>query len=225
MLWSWFADDDFRFVKTADVGVAFLALSIQLAGRDEVRPSPRVHPVRIGPGTWQTAVVRLDFDSYGSRRPAFTEKQLNLVAKMIAEIAEVSRAQSIQIDFDAPRSAYPFYRKLLADVRSRLGSTVFLSITALVSWCDSPSSWMAGLPVDEIVPMAFYMGQSTPAITSMLQSGGQFGFPACRDSIGVQREDYGDSVKPHKNQRAYFFRSEQPWSPDALRAARAAIAP
>jgi hypothetical protein len=225
MLWSWFAPDDFRFLKDSDVGVAYLALSIRLDSRDEAIPDPRAAPVRIPPQTWQTAVIRIDFDSYGSRRPAFSEQQRKLAVQMIAEIAGLSRAPGIQIDFDAPRSAYPFYRRLLTDVRERLGSKVFLSVTALVSWCDSEQSWMAGLPVDEIVPMAFYMGQATPAITSMLQRGGQFRFPACRGSMGVMKPGgYDDAVKPHRAERAYFFSSDA-WTAESVRQARGSLQP
>ncbi len=224
MLWSWNEPDDFRFLKNSEVGVAYLALSIHFAGQDPVSPSPRAIPVRIGPTTWQTAVIRFDFDSYGSRRPAFTEQQRKDAVQMIGEIAELSHAQGIQIDFDAPQSGYPFYRRLLADVRTRLGPKVFLSITALVSWCDSEQSWLTRLPVDEIVPMAFYMGQSTPAIITLLRSGGQFRFPGCRGSIGVQFGGYDDSIRPHKAQRAYFF-SEKAWSMETVGAADRTIQP
>jgi hypothetical protein len=224
MLWSWYAPDDFRFVSGPDIGIAYLALSIQLEGRDEATPAPRAQPVRIPPQTWQTAVIRIDFDSYGSRRPGFTELQRKLVLQMIAEIAKLSHAQGIQIDFDAPPSAYAFYRHLLTDVRARLGPKVFLSMTALVSWCTVERSWLSGLLVDEIVPMAFYMGQSTPAITMLLQRGGQFSFPACRSSIGVEIGGYDDPIRPHPAERAYFF-SQKAWTVDSVRAARQAIQP
>lgn len=219
MLWSWFAPDDFRFMKTSEIGVAYLALSIHLAGREDPTPSPRAEPVYIPPQTWQTAVIRLDFDSYGSRKPAFTDQQRKRAAQMIAEIAELSHAPGIQIDFDAPVSAYPFYRRLLADVRQRLGLKVFLSMTALVSWCTGERSWLAGLPVDEIVPMAFYMGQSTPAIATLLDRGGNFGFAGCRGSLGVHLEGFGDSAKPRKEGRDYFF-SEKPWTAESVQKVR-----
>lgn len=222
MLWSWFAEDDLRFLKDSDIGVAYLALSLWFEGSDKVVPGPRSEPLRIAPNTWQMVVVRFDFNP--NRQPAFSEAQRRLAVKMIAEIAALSGAQAIQIDFDAPASAHSFYRHLLTDVRNRLGPKVFLSITALVSWCETRQSWLAGLPVDEIVPMAFYMGQATPAITTMLQRGGQFSFPGCHESIGVQL-GYGTPVRPHKEQRAYFFAEPQRWSAETVRAARAAVLP
>ena len=227
VLWSWLADDDFRFLKDPDVGIAYLALSIRLEGRDAVIPLPRAIPVRIAPTTWRMAVIRLDYDSWNTARtPAFTPQQRQLAAKMVAEIAELAHAQAIQIDFDAVRAAYPFYRQLLTDLRERLGPKVFLSITALVDWCESNRSWLEGLPVDEIVPMAFYMGHASAAITTKLQRGGEFVFPACRHSIGVRLGD-GNSIRPHKDQRAYFFAppSRAHWSSEDVKAAKATILP
>lgn len=226
MLWSWYAADDFRPLADPGVGVAYLALSLRFEGQSEVTPDPRAIPVRIAPDTYQMAVVR--FNYYDLHRPAFSQRQRQLAARMVAEMAAFARPQAVQIDFDAPRSAWPFYRQLLADIRDRLGPDMFLSATALVSWCDNAQSWLAGLPVDEIVPMAFDMGQATAATVTMLQRGGQFAFPGCRTSMGVglEADYYGHpSARPHNGQRAYFFPRSAPWSPEALKAARKAILP
>ena len=223
MLWSWFARDDLRFLKTRDIGVAYWALSLHFVGQSQVVPSPRTMPIWIAPDTYQMAVIRFDYDAWDlARRPAFSERQREMAVRMIAEIASLAHTQGVQIDFDAPRSAWPFYRHLLADVRHRLGPDIFLSMTALVSWCDTPQSWLAGLTVDEIVPMAFQMGQATPAITTMLQRGGQFAFPGCRASIGVRLGD-GIPIHPRKNQRAYFFGQLPVWSPETVRIARETV--
>ena len=40
---------------------------------------------------------------------------------MIEEAVRIAKAPAIQIDFDAPPSAYAFYRALLEDVRKRVG--------------------------------------------------------------------------------------------------------
>jgi hypothetical protein len=226
MLWSWYARDDFRPLADPGVGVAYLALSLRFEGQSEVIPNPRAIPVRIARDTYQMAVVR--FDYYELHRPAFSERQRQLAAGMVAEMAAFARPQAVQIDFDAPRSAWPFYRQLLADIRDRLGPDVFLSVTALVSWCDTAQSWLAGLPVDEIVPMAFSMGQATAATVTMLQRGGQFAFAGCRASMGVglAADYYGQpSARPRSNQRAYFFPGSTPWSPETVNAARKVILP
>jgi hypothetical protein len=228
MLWSWYAADDFRPLVDQGVGVAYLALSLRFEGQSEVRPDPRAIPVRIASGTYQMAVVRFNYYSDGALRPAFSQRQRQLAARMVAETAAFARPQAVQIDFDAPRSAWPFYRQLLADIRDRLGPDMFLSITALVSWCDTAQSWLAGLPVDEIVPMAFSMGRATPAVVTMLQRGGQFAFPGCRASMGVglAADYYGSpSARPRSSQRAYFFPESTPWSAETVNAARKAILP
>lgn len=182
------------------------------------------------------AVIRFDNPFDAAHRPAFSQRQRDLAVRMIAEITAFDRPQAVQIDFDAHRSAWPFYRQLLSEVRARIGPEIFLSITALVSWCDGAQSWLAGLPVNEIVPMAFSMGQATPATVTMLQRGGQFQFPGCRASIGVELgstirssippgRDYDQLVRPRKGQRAYFFLGPRKWSPELASAAQKAFLP
>jgi Protein of unknown function (DUF3142) len=233
MLWSWFAEDDFRPLADPGVGIAYLALSLNFEGQSEVTPSPRKTPVIIPSKTYKMTVIRFDYQQNTARPPSFSQQQRELAAKMVAEIAALARPQAVQIDFDAPQSAWPFYRQLLSDIRRQLGPDIFLSITALVSWCDSRQSWLAGLPVDEIVPMAFHMGRPTPAIVTMLQRGGQFAFPGCRESIGVELPSdrirrlpglsSDPTVRPRNGQRAYFFATLQRWSPEVLSDARKAF--
>jgi hypothetical protein len=224
VLWSWYADEDLRFVKNdRDIGVAYLALTLRFHGQNNVIAEPRAIPLWLAPETWQMVVVRCDPDTRdGDETTAYSPRQRQLAARMIAEIVAVANGQAVQIDFDAPRSAYPFYRQLLADVRARLRPGVFLSMTALVSWCESPQSWLAGLAVDELVPMAFSMGRSTPAVATMLQRGGRFPFDGCKGSIGVQ---LGGEVHPRSSQRAYFFVQGQRWSPENVLSARREILP
>jgi len=233
MLWSWFAEDDFRPLADPGIGVAYRALSLRFEGQTKVTPGPRAVSVLIPPSVYKMAVIRFDYRQ--DMAPSFSQQQRELTVKMVAEIAALARPQAVQIDFDAPQSARPFYRQLLSDIRRQLGPDIFLSITALVSWCDSRQSWLAGLPVDEIVPMAFYMGRPTPAIVTMLQRGGQFAFPGCRESIGVELSSgrlvsfpgsTSDlTVRPRTGQRAYFFASRMRWSPEALASARKAFLP
>jgi hypothetical protein len=183
MLWSWNTEDDFRPLLDHDTGVGYLGLSISLEGKNEVTASPRRIPVRIAPETYQMLVIRFDYQSDAKPAVAFSQKQRQLAVRMVAEMYALARTKAVQIDFDAPQSAWTFYRQVLTDIRDRIGPDVFLSATALVSWCDSAQSWMSGLPVDEIVPMAFYMGQAGPSVMTMLNGGGQFAFAGCRTSL------------------------------------------
>ena len=220
MLWSWFAEDNFLPLAQPGVGVAYLALSLRFDGLDKVIPSPRLIPVRIPHETYRMAVIRFDNELDGPHRASFSPTQCELAVNMVAEMAALAHPQAIQIDFDAPLSARPFYRQLLTDLRARLGPDTFLSMTSLVSWSNSESSWLSALPVNEIVPMAFYMGQSTPATVTLLQEGGQFPFAGCRDSIGLMiANNRKPEIRPHQGQRAYFFTGYTKWSADLIASA------
>lgn len=229
MLWSWYAEDDFRPLAGRGLGVAYLALSLRLERQNTVTPNPRANSLRIPPNMYRMAVVRFDYSVEGPDRPAFSPRQRELAVRMIGEIVVLSRAQSLQVDFDAPQSAWPFYRQLLSEVRARVGSEVFLSITALVSWCGSAQSWLAGLPVDEMVPMGFSMGRSAPAVMTMFQRGGHLEYPACRASLGVELpsewNNPNSGVRPHQGQRAYFFPGVHQWSPELVAEAEKSILP
>ena len=95
-----------------------------------------------------------------------------------------------------PDSIHILEEAITNDVRRALGTGVFLSITALASWC-TPQSWMAGLPVDEVVPMFFRMGRTRvePPLA----------FPACQSSAGISLDEPGVRL-PSSVRRIYTFR-------------------
>jgi hypothetical protein len=228
MLWSWYQDDDFRKLLDRDTGVAYRGLSLQFEGQNDVTAEPRMVPVRIAPETYQMLVVRFDYRADARPSVAFSPKQRQVAVKMIAEMMALAKPRALQIDFDALQSARPFYRQLLTDIRAAIGPDVFLSLTALVSWCDSPQSWMAGLPVDEIVPMAFNIGQARGAVLTVLRSGGQFAFGGCRESLGVEWFREPTSIEmpvPRKEQRAYVFFGFDKWSASDVQGARLEFRP
>lgn len=180
MLWAWESKTDLRFLKPGEAGVAFHVATVRLEKGDAI-PWLRRQPLLVAPGVFRMPVVRIS--GYG---PQWTALQRAKTAQMIQEAVELTGADAVQIDFDAPVSARTFYRALIEDVRRRLGPRVFLSMTALVSWCEA-DSWMRGLPVDEIVPMAFHMGQETESMQLLLSRGAPFGYAGCRTAIGVSR--------------------------------------
>jgi len=51
IIWSWFADDDFRPLADRGAGVAYLGLSLTFDGQARVTPSTRALPIRISPKT------------------------------------------------------------------------------------------------------------------------------------------------------------------------------
>jgi hypothetical protein len=178
-------------VKSSQSGAAFLAFSYYISGSGSVVIGPRRAPLILPPNTYRMAVVRINH--YEAK---FTAGQRTELARMIAEVPALTRTTALQIDFDAPESARPFYRALLADVRRTIGSDAFLSITALASWCGK-DSWLTDLPVDEIVPMFFRMGRQKidPPLA----------FPACQSSAGVS-EDEPTVRLPVTIKRVYTFK-------------------
>jgi len=84
-----------------------------------------------------------------------------------------------------------------------------LSITALASWC-SYDDWLAGLPIDEAVPMFFRMEPdrsfAPPDLPQL-----RIREPLCATSIGIStHEMYAGSLA---GKRLYFF-PDRGWRED-----------
>lgn len=206
MLWAWETPHDLRFLKSPQIGVAYLATTLLLR-EDTLWVRRRIQPLRIDPSTPLVAVIRIESDE--ARRAVLSPRQRRMAADRIVEVIDTTGAQALQLDFDAKLSERQFYRLLLLDLRRRLGSGFFLSMTALVSWCGSPS-WLADLPVDETIPMLFRMGDEGPATRYRLFNGGDFPALQCRTSLGLSI----DEPRPlaGKIRRRYYFCSRH-WTP------------
>ena len=210
MLWSWFAEDDFRPAAPSGTGVAWLAMSLQFS-RSGVSVAPRAASLRTPRGMYEMAVVRFNFEP--SEYPpagisSWHPRQRIQAEQSILDLVRLTGATSLQLDFDAPESARPFYRDLLRSLRAQLPGNTYLSITALASWCMEPKSWLASLPVDEFVPMVFDMGQSGDAVLTLLKRGGEFPFPGCRTTLGIRQSSSDIPAKP--GVRIYRFNGGQP---------------
>jgi hypothetical protein len=198
MFWAWERPGDLRELPKS-AGAAFLAVSIHL--RDGgVRAVPRFQPLQLPPGAFRMAVIRIDASS-----PALSAAQRKDAIDIIVDAVRTTRPDALQVDFDARVSERPFYAALLRELRAKLPPGLYLSITALVSWCG-PNSWLDRLPVDEVVPMTFEMGAATAATETLLRTGGSFQNPACRGSIGVSLRDL--PLRPQNFRRTYVFAYE-----------------
>ncbi len=204
MLWAWERPTDLRSLQPS-TGVAFLASTISLIN-GEVQVTPRFQPLLLTPVTFRMAVVRIQTASGG--RPLILAQRRDAV-QAVVDTARITRVRAVQLDFDARSSERPFYEALIRDVRSALGNDYYLSMTALVSWCDATSKWIEALPVDEIVPMTFEMGGAGPAIETRIRSAGYLEHPRCRESIGISADDV--AARPGKYRRVYAF-SYSPWT-------------
>ena len=62
ILWAWERPEDLRFINPREVGVAYLAETINLRG-ERVVVRPRLQPLTLAPGTRRIAVARLETDA------------------------------------------------------------------------------------------------------------------------------------------------------------------
>jgi len=182
-LWAWQRPEDLRFVSDS-VGVAYLAGSIYLEAHPVLRP--RLQPLRVGEHTPVTAVVRLEVD--GQTPASFSSEYRKRVADLVLQAAAAPRVSALQIDFDATVSQRDFYRDLLHQLRQRLPASMPLSITALGSWCGG-DDWIAGLPIDDAIPMMFRMGADGGTIRRSLADGEDFREPLCGNTVGVSIDE------------------------------------
>lgn len=136
-------------------------------------------------------------------RPALNEEQVEKVGNLVLRTLKLPNVRSVQIDFDAVVSERIFYRKLLECIRKRLPADTVLSITSLASWCVG-DRWFDDLPVDEVVPMAFQMGDDEQRIRTFLENGNDWKEPLCRNSYGLMA---GDTLikSVDKRRRIYLF--------------------
>jgi uncharacterized protein DUF3142 len=218
MLWAWERNEDLSSIDLSQTGVAFLARTVFLTG-DSVSVRPRLQPLRVPPRTALIAVVRIESSS---RAPAsLSPRQISETARAIAAAAELPGLRGLQIDFDATVSERAFYRELLAEVRREIPARLPLSITALASWCIG-DDWLAGLPLDDAVPMLFRMGVGAREVSLHLDAGGDFRAPACRQSLGVSTDEPISNL-PH-NRRLYIF-SPRAWTPGTAQLATRMVRP
>jgi hypothetical protein len=181
MLWAWERPEDLRFLDPSQAGVVVLAGTVLLHGNStEVRP--RMQPLRAAPGTTVIPVVRVESDR--AEPPKLTESQRAAAGGAILRLTTAAAVPAIQIDFDAVVSERDFYAGLIRDLRQRLPKNTRISITALASWCLG-DSWIAGLPIDEAVPMLFQMGPDEADVHRLLRARGDFSIEVCRNSLGL----------------------------------------
>jgi hypothetical protein len=232
MLWVWERPDDIRTwlgnsarpsksAETTDapaaamqaqrIGVAVLDTTVLL--RDgSATIKRRQQPLRLPP-EWYAAggllpkapvvtVVHIDM-ARGAHKPALNERQKKTIIKAVVAAAARSPSQVVQLDFEVVHSQKPFLADVVQRSRAALPENVALSITALPSWCVG-DAWLADLPVDEIVPMAFRMTTDGKRMREILDQDGRFPRPECQPSLGLSLDE---QPWPNKlrSQRLYLF--------------------
>jgi len=205
VLWAWERPEDLRFIDPSQVAVAYLAGTIRLRG-DRVETQPRLQPLSVPPTTPLLAVVRVE--PSGTDPPRLSPEQRALAASGILSLTDRKDMVGTQVDFDARSSERGFYTALLKDLRRQLPVGKTLSITALASWCLA-DDWIAGLPIDEAVPMMFRMGPDDAEVRRRLRRGEDFSDRACRLSVGVSTDEPLPRL-PY-GRRIYVFHP-RPWT-------------
>jgi hypothetical protein len=205
ILWAWEREEDLRFIDSKQYGVAFLAQTITLSGED-LRLNQRRQPLEVAPETFLIAVTRIETDK--PSKPKLSPQQKEKAVTAVLKTLELKNVSAVQIDFDAAVSEREFYRGLLTDLRAKLPVETPLSMTALASWCTS-KSWLAGLPVDEAVPMAFRMGADENSIRAFLANGKDWQEPLCKQSYGFSVDEPFEK-KLAAGRRIYFF-NDRAW--------------
>lgn len=208
ILWAWESPQDLRFLARGE-GVAFLAGELHLEGSGH-RWVPRRNPLRVNPGTWLMAVLRVE-----AREAALDEGQARAFMERALALLALPGVRGLQLDFDARASQRPFYARVLRELRSRMPEALPLTMTALASWClDDPWIVQSGLErwVDEAVPMLFRMGPEGPALRRRLQEGTDFTGTFTRSSLGLSTDE--PLPDRPRGRRTYVFHPG-PWTPQA----------
>ena len=190
--WAWERRENLRFLGEGHT-VAWYAGLITLTN-DGVVVAPRRNPLFVPKNTHRIAVVRIETSEATSYS---TRETVEAIKKLYRD------AEELQIDFDATASERVFYRALLHEIRREVKGR--LTITALASWCMD-DRWLAGLPIDDAVPMLFRMGDDGRAIQMRLARGEDFREPICRSSIGVSLDE---RVIAPRGRRVWIFNPER----------------
>jgi len=210
MLWAWERHEDLRTIDPRAVGVAYLAKTLFLR-QDTVVTRPRLQPLQVPPATVLIPVIRIEVDKFSP--PTLAAGQRMRVVEEIAAISRASTIPAVQVDFDAKTSERAFYRAVLHDLRQELPDTIRISITALASWCLA-DNWLAGLPIDEAVPMLFRMGVDRQRVLFHLQTGGDVRCLPTQQSLGMATDE--PLPRLPSGRRMYVF-SPRAWSPASVR--------
>ena len=206
LLWAWERPEDLRWLP-ADVGVAYVSTRIALSG-DQAAVHPRANPLRLAPGTARVPVVHVDAST--RQPPQLTAGQQATIVDQLLQAAQHAPQQVVQLDFEVRLSQRAFLADLVRAARRALPPQVALSVTALASWCAG-DAWLAGLPADEIVPMAFRMSRDSAVLRRQLNAQGRFNGPGCGRAVGTATDEPLPGWQRPAGVREYVF-SPRPWT-------------
>ena len=206
IVWAWQRPEDLRWLP-ANVGVAYVASSITLE-KDRAYLQPRMQALLVPLENIIIPVVHVDASS--RKPPGLNITQQTIIVDELVRVAQYGNGHMVQLDFEVRRSQRAFLTSVVKAARQRLPKDTAFSITALASWCAG-DHWLGGLPVDEIVPMAFRMAGSAAEIRKLLASAGRFSPAHCQTAIGTAIDEPGIASHVYTNVVHYYF-SPKPWT-------------
>ncbi|RSZ56612.1 hypothetical protein HF313_12485 [Massilia atriviolacea] len=203
LVWAWERPEDLRWLP-ADVGVAYVGATVLLQG-GQAQVYRRAAPLLLAPGAARVPVLHVDVS--WRKPPVLSEAQGRRIADELLRLAAQANRQVVQLDFEVRRSQRPFLARTIGDIRARLDPSIALSVTALASWCLD-DYWLHDIAADEVVPMAFRMGQAQHALRARLLQQGGFTRARCGAAIGFATDEAMMAVREGRH---YYF-SPQAWS-------------
>ena len=165
------------------VGAAVVVTHVYLSGRRASRV-PRRSALSLPQGVVTVPVVHVEVDP--AVPFAGTDEQMRYLGDSVIEAARRGAPFLVQLDFEARKSQREFWRATVRSIKANLPAGVQLSVTALASWCHE-DRWLADLPVDEIVPMYFRLGQARANYVARSAAG--VGEPRCALAHGVADDE------------------------------------
>ncbi len=202
MVWAWERTEDLRWLPP-DTGIAYVAASVMLQG-DEALVRPRSAPLFIPDHAAVVPVLHVDVS--WRKPPRQSDAQLERVVTELLRVAKRGNRKVVQLDFEVGRSQRPFLGKAIAEIRRRLPPDFALSMTALASWCLD-DYWLPAQYADEVVPMAFRMGEGSEVLRARLDGQG-FRRPYCRAAVGHATDE--PQIRTSAPRQYYF--SPRPWT-------------
>ena len=171
VLWSWDYPQDLSFLKNEKARVAYYAGTATLKGQ-RVFFQSAAKSLKIPDNIEKFPVLRIE-----TKAAALTAQQRLAISDIALKILHKSKAEHIQIDFDAAQDEHPFYLTLLKELRRRLdglqkqekpqqeqpkqrlahSDRTTIGITSLASW--STDNWLPKDICDERVTMLFSLGK------------------------------------------------------------------
>ncbi len=179
VVWAWERPEDLRFAD-GQAEIAVQSGFVSLEG-SIVAARGRRYPLIVQAAP-STALVHVQIEH--DRPLAWTPLLRRQTSAAVLHYATRIPAARVQIDFEVRASERQVLLDVLQDVRRGLPRKIFLSMTALASWCDR-ERWLDRAPVDEIVPMLFRMQRGDEAIRGRLAAGHDFRHPRCRSALGI----------------------------------------